>query len=194
MSKRFKNPNMTKEFMIGLKPTKWAQLYSFLALLRRTAFWAWLIFAQSLSPQRRAIGFVLIQGPYFVYILLSRPYQNIPENFYEVINEIFLTLISLWWCYFVQESDWSPTLSKILMFTVFANIAITSLASLIFWITTGWKKIFNWGKKAIQPRKPKTVCNFLWFFRLRSEHKNRPRWWRAAQMIAWSRAPSPEIT
>ena len=112
------------EFLNEIKADDKPKLYSFFGLLRRTLLIVWLLSFKSLGPQALAIGFCLISFPYFIFILVVRPFEKVSNNVVEIWNEIFLFMVSLWICYFYKEGRWTNNLTKVFISIVLANTGV----------------------------------------------------------------------
>jgi len=72
------------EFLNGIKADDKPKLYSFFGLLRRTLLIVWLLSFKSLGPQALTVGFCLISFPYFIFILVVRPFEKVSNNVVEI--------------------------------------------------------------------------------------------------------------
>jgi len=117
-----------EEFLGGIKASNNPRLYSFISLIRRFAMIVLLIWGELLGPQIVAIGLVVILIPYLLYLIAVRPFKETRNNIIEIINEIFLTIITAWLCYFNTESDWSNLITKTYMAIIIGNtLTITTI-------------------------------------------------------------------
>jgi len=125
-----------EEFLGGIRDNNKARLYSFLSLVKRSAMVLLLILGEAFSPQIIVIGLVFILALYLMYLILVRPFKEVSNNIIEIINEIFLIIITAWLGYFNTESKWSNSLTKTFIFIITSNtLVITGIILVCFIIT-----------------------------------------------------------
>ncbi|CAI2386795.1 unnamed protein product [Moneuplotes crassus] len=129
-SKREKESKKWREFLVGVKETKLARMYSFFALLRRLLFCALVTFCVSLGFQVLIIGFIVIQLPYLCFIVVIRPFKDAQNNLMEVINEAFLSIIISYFCFINTPEKWTDSLTKIFLYLFLGHILVISLIPL----------------------------------------------------------------
>ncbi|CAI2374122.1 unnamed protein product [Moneuplotes crassus] len=149
----FDESKRCKEFLVGIRQNNIAKLYAFFGLIRRFLFCVWLVVFSFVGPQILIVGFICIHAPYLGFIIIFRPFADTTNNIVECINELFLTLITIWLCFINKESQWTDTLAKILMNVIFGNIICISVISLTSCIVT--VGVFLKGKCCSKKTAPK---------------------------------------
>jgi len=115
-----------EEIINGVKSENKPRLANFFSLLRRTSLIVWLVFGP-FGAQVMIIGWCIINFPHMWYIIIIRPYEKIYCNIIEIINELFLLIITSFLWYFYLEKRWNNLVTQIYMFIIFVNTATVTL-------------------------------------------------------------------
>ena len=115
-----------REYITGIRDSKIARAYTFVALLRRTLFIVWLIGFYYVGNYTLCIGMAVIQVVYVVFIIIIRPFDRPENNLVEIANEMFYLGMILMLIWLDQREEWTKTRTKIFTGLVFGNsITIT---------------------------------------------------------------------
>lgn len=115
------------EFYRGMKPNKWARLYTTNLLTRRFIFVVLMVWAGGESVNWLFWVLILLQSMYLICFIVLRPYENISQNIVEVINEfILLALFIVAWA-LGKEDDWTHTSTEVFIWLMTASSLILVL-------------------------------------------------------------------
>ena len=118
-----------EEMFAGLKETNQARSYTIFLITRRLYLCIMLICFQDLNFILSVILFAAIQIPYFVSIILVRPFNQIANNIVEAINELLLTILICMLLFYNQPNRWNNTIERIVIYLI---TGVSMLIGLIF--------------------------------------------------------------
>ena len=124
----------------GFKQNRKSRLYFFVFTLRRIALTCWVSFSQSLPMIVRIIIFLLFEIPSLPYVIIWRPYLKTKENICETLNEIIYSLIWIFLVFVNSESQWSSTLTFIIISILYSNSLLIFFVILVCLIKSLWSK------------------------------------------------------
>ena len=109
------------ELFVGLKQSKTARFYSVSWLIKKLIFVSLLLMLASTYLFYVMLTLWLIQISYIVYLVKVRPFEEIRNNFIEVMNEIYFTVL-LGSLYFLNSKEkWTTTYSNIYVWIIWSN-------------------------------------------------------------------------
>ena len=101
------------EFFIGLKGQKKYRFYTAWLLTRRTIYVALLVTVTFIPLRALLIALSIVQICYAIFIGIFRPYEEIKDNFIEIMNEIFFIFLLSFLIFVNSEDGWTYTKSVI---------------------------------------------------------------------------------
>ena len=105
----------------GFKQSWIWRSYWLVFLIRRTLFIVIIFFMEDYDMIKKISLFVVIQGIYFIYIIVLRPQANLKENLNDFINEIFYLFYVVFLLNFNTESKWTDTITDAYFWILMAN-------------------------------------------------------------------------
>jgi len=122
------------------KPTRWAQAYYCIYMLRRMVYASSMIFVSNNVVQ--VSMFVVTQLLTLVYAIAVRPFKRKIMNFLNATNEVFLFAIG---CLLFKFSDLEPDASEVIFngYIVFGLILLQILWNWIFMVIELVPEIIN---------------------------------------------------
>lgn len=115
---------LISEIFNAIKMNKLCQLYYPIFLIRRLVFVLILFTVESLNHEIKITLICGTQGIYFIYILISRPFLRVKDNFGEIINEIFLCFLFGFLMMKVQSKEWSDREALIFYGAIIGNAVL----------------------------------------------------------------------
>ena len=113
-----------KYFLIlvkGFKPSWIWRSYWFVFLVRRTLFISIIFFMEDNDRMEKLFYFVVIQGLYFLYVLILRPHDSVKENLNDFVNEIFFLFFITFLTYFNDADKWNDTATNAYFWILMSN-------------------------------------------------------------------------
>ena len=89
---------------------------------------------QDLNFIYRVISFFLIQIPYFILIIVIRPFTDKENNIVEIINESLLTIFVSMLLYYNESDRWNYTIERVFIYSILSNSVLVSLIFTISFI------------------------------------------------------------
>ena len=125
-SKKSRNQKRLKwgEFFSGVKEKKIAKIYWFLSLLRRFLMITWLLLSKSFIVGGYVDALLFIQIPYFIFFIITRPFDDIKDNLIEGTNELFLIVIISYMCFYNSKSKWKGSASQAFVYVILGNTIV----------------------------------------------------------------------
>ena len=109
------------ELFVGLKQSKTARFYTVSWLIKKLIFVSLLLMLASTYLFYVMLTRWLIQISYIVYLVKVRPFEEIRNNFIEVINEIYFTVLLGSLYYLNSKEKWTTTYSNIYVWIIWSN-------------------------------------------------------------------------
>ncbi|CAI2371646.1 unnamed protein product [Moneuplotes crassus] len=109
------------EFITGLKNTRYARIYPFLGLMRRTMFVIWLLTFTWLECVYLTAGMMVVQILFVLSLVTLRPFDRPENNLIEIVNEIIYTTLLSIMIICDKVDEWSSTVTNIFCYIILAN-------------------------------------------------------------------------
>ncbi|CAI2380327.1 unnamed protein product [Moneuplotes crassus] len=109
------------EFITGLKNTRYARIYPFLGLMRRTMFVIWLLTFTWLECVYLTAGMMVVQIFFVLSLVTLRPFDRPENNLIEIVNEIIYTTLLSIMIICDKVDEWSSTVTNIFCYIILAN-------------------------------------------------------------------------
>ncbi|CAI2386961.1 unnamed protein product [Moneuplotes crassus] len=142
------------EFITGIKDSKYARLYPFMALNRRALFIGWLIVFSWIECIYLSAGMLIIQFVYLMFLMTIRPFDRAENNMIEIVNEIIYSLMLSVMIVCDKEGDWSGEVTNAFCGIILFNsliITFIMMGALFVSIFQKCRSKFCNSKKAIEP-------------------------------------------
>lgn len=155
-----KDESYFKEFLNGVKNTKWARIYFSVFMLRRLLSITLTIPLEFVPIYAKIVWFVLIHISVTGYIIKVRPYDSPKDNVIEVINEIGFSILILSLFYFSSDSQWTTGKANLVVYSLLLLSMITTIVAFSCLIAqfTKWvyKRWTNKKKLKVKPIRSET--------------------------------------
>ncbi|CAI2386729.1 unnamed protein product [Moneuplotes crassus] len=112
------------EFITGLKNTKYARIYPFVGLVRRTIFVTWLLTFTWLECVYLTISMMIVQIFFVISLVILRPFDSLENNLIEIINEIIYTCLLSIMIACDKVDEWSSTITNTFCYIILSNSLI----------------------------------------------------------------------
>ncbi|CAI2381146.1 unnamed protein product [Moneuplotes crassus] len=109
------------EFITGLKNTRYARIYPFLGLMRRTILVIWLLTFTWLECVYLTAGMMTVQILFVLSLVILRPFDRPENNMIEIVNEIIYTSLLSIMIVCDKVDEWSSTVTSIFCYIILAN-------------------------------------------------------------------------
>ncbi|CAI2379856.1 unnamed protein product [Moneuplotes crassus] len=136
-SKSFSNAESLKyqscmEYFNGVKPTKFAKLYSCLFMLLRVFCSFLAACGKSTLGSQTPTYFYLSNIGYCLYLLIVRPFTNPQDNLIEIVNQTLFCCLAVPLMCLRSESDWTPFYERYYTSVFMVSPLIVSFICLMF--------------------------------------------------------------
>ncbi|CAI2373398.1 unnamed protein product [Moneuplotes crassus] len=131
------------EFITGIQNSKFARLYPFMSLTRRTLFVGWLIIFSWFDCIYLSIGMLGVQIVYLVALAVIRPFDRLENNLIELVNEVIYTSMLSIMIACNREEEWSGSITSIFCGIILFNSLIITFIMIGALLVSLCKKCFS---------------------------------------------------
>ena len=133
----------TNKLFESIKDSKFARLNSLKFLMQRFLFWIISLIPTFNIDYVKISLFSSIQFISFLYIVIIRPFENVKENLFEIINDSFYFVLWVLLLYLNESSHWTRPFQIVYMWIILSNNIVVFIISLTFSIWQLLKKIWK---------------------------------------------------
>ncbi|CAI2365900.1 unnamed protein product [Moneuplotes crassus] len=131
------------EFITGIRNSKYARLYPYMSLTRRSLFVGWLIIFSWFECIYLSIGMLVIQFFYLVALTIVRPFDRPENNIIELVNEVIYTSMISIMIACNSEEEWSGSITSIFCGIIMFNSLIITFIMIGALLVSLCKKCFR---------------------------------------------------
>ncbi|CAI2373523.1 unnamed protein product [Moneuplotes crassus] len=142
-TKIIKKKFLRRELFEGFKPARMARLHPLMFLIRRAILCLMIIHLRFLQRSLFLGLYSVVNLVHCLMICAIRPFQKVPENITEVVNEVFYLGFCSFLFFHYKETHWNNTKASIFNWVLVSNSIFNALFSITVFIYTVIKKRKN---------------------------------------------------